>query len=108
MAIIWRQKKSSKKARPNVRVSQDAAPTAAFTTPNITLTFTRPVVLKGIPDVVTSTGKHPTAAVQLTATTVRLTYDTPGTPTSVTVSSNDPGIRTQTGGYCAAGTFPVT
>lgn len=79
-----------------------------FTTPNISLTFPVPVVLKGLPQWLTDTAKLPTAAVRTAPNVVRLTYDTPGSVTTVTVPERDPGIRSHTGGYASAGTFPAT
>lgn len=80
--------------------------TAEFTTPNIVLTFPAPVVLVGIPQYLTNTGKLPTSATLSTdKMTVTLGYDTPGAVTSFTVKQGDPAIHTFTGGSVPAGTF---
>lgn len=78
-----------------------------FTTPNIVMTFDLPVVLNGVPQLLTDTGKLPTGATQVDSLHVSLAYDTPGGVTEATLPSNDPAIRTMTGGYAAAGTFPA-
>jgi hypothetical protein len=78
-----------------------------FVTPNITLTFPVPVVLTGLPQWLTNTGKLPDSATRPTPNTVVMHYDTPGSVTTVTVPENDPAIRSASGGYAAAGTFPA-
>lgn len=93
--------------RPRVRVSTPAVFTAEFTTPNVLLTFDAPVILQGIPQLLTDTGKLPVSATQPSDKTVQLVYDTPGSVTTVTVPANDPAIRTSTGGLLPAGTFPA-
>lgn len=88
----------------------DLSPTSVtFSTPNVTLTFPRKIVLAGTPQYRTSTNKLPTAASTTDLLTVVLTYDSPGTPTSITVPVNDPAIHAHDGGVVAAGvyTFPV-
>jgi hypothetical protein len=79
-----------------------------FTTPNIDLTFPVPVVLSGVPQFLTNTTKLPVSAVRTSPNIVRLAYDTPGSVTSITVPANDPALRSSTGGYVSAGTFPAT
>ena len=81
--------------------------TADFTTPNIALTFNVPVTLSGIPQLLTDTGKLPVSASQTSATVITLVYDTPGSVTEVTMPERDPAIRTASGGYASAGTFPA-
>lgn len=85
-----------------------AASSIEFTTPNILVTYATPVVLTGIPQWLTNTSKLPVSATRPTPTTVLLVYDTPGSVTSVTVPENDQAIRSASGGYAAAGTFPAT
>jgi hypothetical protein len=84
------------------------ASTIEFTTPDIDATFPTPVVLKGIPQWLTDTGKLPTAATKTAPNKVNLVYDTPGSVTTVTVPERDPALRSHTGGYAAPGTFPAT
>ena len=79
--------------------------THTFATPHITATFSQRFVLKGTPQWLTNTGKLPTAVVKQSPTTIRLTYDTPGSVTSFTVPDRDPALRSTSGGYVAAGTF---
>lgn len=79
-----------------------------FATPDIDLTFPVPVVLSGIPQWLTNTSKLPISATKTGPNTVNLVYDTPGQVTSVTVPENDPALRSASGGYAAAGTFPAT
>lgn len=78
---------------------------ADFTTPNIDVTFTDDVFLRGIPQYETNTAKLPTSAEQLSAKVIRLVYDTPGGVTSFTIPQNDPAVRSRTGGNAAPGTF---
>lgn len=79
-----------------------------FATPTVTATFPVPVVLKGIPQWLSNTGKLPVSATMTSPTVVAMTYDAPGLLTTVTVPENDPAIRSATGGFCAPGTFPAT
>ena len=81
------------------------AASITFSTPNITVTLNQRFVLKDLPQWLTNTGKLPTVATKMSPTVVRLTYDTPGSVTSVTVPVEDPGLRSFTGGYATAGTF---
>jgi hypothetical protein len=80
----------------------------AFETPFIDLTFRVPVSLKGIPQILTNTSKLPTSATKTAPNVVRLAYDTPGSVTTATIPERDPAIRSNTGGYLTAGTFPAT
>lgn len=108
---VWFQPRLRREARNRRKrpfMALEAVFTAEFTTPNITLTFSVPVVLSGIPQFETNTGKLPISATLATLNTVLLVYDTPGAVTDVTVPQNDPAIRTATGGYCPSGTFPAT
>jgi len=81
---------------------------AAFTTPNIVLTFNQPVILNGIPQYLTDTGKLPTSASQTSDNEVTLVYTTPGSVTEITIPQQDPAIHSRTGGFVPAGTFPTT
>lgn len=88
----------------------DLSPTSVtFSTPHVVLSFPRKIVLAGLPQYRTSTNKLPTAAETTDLLTVTLTYDTPGSPTSITVPVNDPAIHGHDGGVVAAGvyTFPA-
>lgn len=106
--FLPRPQRQGKNVRKRPFRALSAVFTADFTTPNVTLTFTVPVSLTGIPQLLTNTGKLPVSATRPTLFTVVLVYDTPGSVTSVTMPQNDPAIRTGTGGYCPAGTFPAT
>jgi hypothetical protein len=77
----------------------------SFSTPHVTAVFASRFVLKGIPQWTTNTNKLPTAVLKQSPTTIRLTYDTPGSVTSVVVPERDPALRSTTGGYVASGTF---
>lgn len=79
-----------------------------FTTPNIILTFNQPIVLNGIPQYETNTGKLPTSATLTTPNVVTLAYDTPGSVTAITIPFQDPAIKSRTGGSVSPGTFPTT
>lgn len=79
-----------------------------FTTPDVDITFDAPFVLRGIPAIATNTSKLPTAATRTSPLVLHLTYDTPGSVTSVTIPQNDPAVRSNTGGFVTSGTFPVT
>lgn len=93
--------------RANPKLSANTVGTFDFTTPNVTITLDMPVTLNGIPQILTNTGKLPVSATRPTPTSVVLVYDTPGSVTTVTVPNNDPAIRTVTGGWLSAGTFPA-
>lgn len=95
----------SRNRRKNPLSSQTITATFDFTTPNITLTSQTPVSLRGIPQILTNTGKLPVSATRPTLFTVVLVYDTPGSVTSVTVPQDDPAIRSGTGGFLAPGSF---
>lgn len=76
-----------------------------FETPNVILTFDQAIVLGGIPQFETDTGKLPTAASCPDAHTLTLTYNTPGAATSVTVPASDPSVRAFNGAYVDAGVY---
>lgn len=98
----------SRNRRKNPGLAQTIQATFDFATPNITITTNTPVSLRGIPQILTDTGKLPVSATRPTLFTVVLVYDTPGSVTEVTVPQNDPAIRSGTGGFLAPGTFPAT
>ncbi len=109
MPVLTRPQRKTRRRGKRPTVAVAAVPTSIdFTTPNIDITFPSVVVLSGIPQFLTDTGKLPTAAAKTAPNVVRLTYDTPGVVTTITVPSNDPAIRSQSGGYVPAGTFPAT
>lgn len=82
---------------------------ADFATPAIAITFNQPVVLRGIPDYVTNTNKHPTAAsLSSDKRILTLTYDTPGSVTSFTVAAGDKSVSAFSGPGVPAGTFLAT
>lgn len=98
----------SRNRRKNPLLDQTILATFDFTTPNVTITTNTPVSLRGIPQVLTDTGKLPVSATRPTLFTVVLVYDTPGSVTEVTVPQTDPAVRSGTGGYLSPGTFPAT
>jgi hypothetical protein len=80
----------------------------AISTVTVTLTFNQPVSLNGVPQVLSvgANGSLPTAAAQLSATQVNLTYAaTQAASTDFIVPERDPAIRTYSGGFAQAGTF---
>ena len=77
----------------------------ALSTNDVIVTYPVVVSLKGIPKYLTSTSKLPTAAVRTAPTEVTLTYDTPGSPTGITVPERDPAVRGSDGGYVAPGVY---
>lgn len=81
---------------------------ANFDTPNITIEWNQPIILRGIPDYVTNTNKHP-VSVSLDATkrTMILVYDTPGSVTSFTIPAEDKAVSAFSGPKAPAGTFPA-
>ena len=79
--------------------------TVTFATPHVTATFPARFVLAGIPQWLTNTGKLPTVVLKQSPTVIRLTYDTPGSVTSVVVPERDPALRSTSGGYVSRGTF---
>ena len=87
----------------------DAVPsTVDFSTPFVTCTYPTPVVLKGLPRWFTNTSLYPTSAVLLAPNVVKCGYNTPGSVTSIVVPLRDPAVRTNTGGYARAGSFPAS
>lgn len=98
----------SRNRRKNPLMSRDLQPSFDFTTPDIVVTVDTPFVLSGIPQILTNTGKLPISAEWLTPFTFTLAYDTPGSVTSVTVPQKDNAVRSQTGGWLSAGTFPAS
>ena len=79
----------------------------AFVTPAINITTSTPMVLSGVPQILTNTSKLPISASLTSPTVLHLVYDTPGSATSITIPQNDPHVRSTTGGYLPAGTFPL-
>lgn len=110
LCVVPRPRRHQRNRRKRPTVSQTLTFTAEFTTPNIVLTFTSPVVLaSGLkPQFLTDTGKLPTSASQTSPTSITLVYDTPGSVTEITVPQDDPAIRSSTGGFCSPGTFPAS
>lgn len=92
--------KSSQQGRLSLRPA-----TVTFDTPDVVLTFSQAIVLSGIPQFETSTGKLPTAASCPDTHTLTLTYPTPGSPTGITVPASDPSVRAFNGAYVDAGTY---
>jgi hypothetical protein len=72
-----------------------------------------PVVLNGVPTSWVTTGLSPnlspTGAVLLDATTIQLTFaGSVAAATGLTITPLDPAVRTRTGGFACAATFPIT
>lgn len=82
---------------------------AVVATPDLTVTFDRPVQLTGVPNFdVDVAGADPIGASQSGPAEVTITYDVAiGAATAVTVPPNDPAIRTSVGGFAASTTFPI-
>lgn len=76
-----------------------------FSTPNVVVTMPVRVNLKGIPDYVTSTGKHPTSASIANGNVITLVYDTPGAATGIVIPGDDPAVTTFQGGRVRGGTY---
>lgn len=95
----------SRNRRKNPLNSKDLVATYEFTTPDVIVTVDSPMVVAGVPQILTNTDKLPISVTWLSALSFKVTYDTPGAVTSVTVPQKDPGIRSATGGWLAPGTF---
>lgn len=77
----------------------------AHTTSSITLTFTEPVSLKGIPNYSNGTITV-NAATRPTPTTVSLVFNnTLASTIPLTIPFEDPAIRNQSGGYVQPGAY---
>ena len=88
------------------RARRDFSPTSVtFDTPSVIVTFGQRIVLAGIPQYATDTGKLPTAAVTTDGLTVTLTYSQPGQATRIVVPDNDPAIHNFQGGVVQSGTY---
>lgn len=98
----------SRNRRKNPLNRKNLIATYDFTTPNIVVTVDSLYVLSGIPQVLTNTGKLPISATYVSPLSFSLEYDTPGSVTSVTIPQGDPAVRSQTGGWLSAGTFPAS
>lgn len=77
----------------------------SFETPTVTLVFGQSIVLSGIPQFETDTGKKPIAASCTDAHTLVLTYSTPGAAVSIYVPPSDPSVRAFNGAYVDAGEY---
>lgn len=95
----------SRNRRQNPLVKRSLVATYEFTTPHVIVTVDSAFVLGGIPQILTNTGKLPISATWISALSFKVTYDTPGAVTSVTVQEGDPGVKSATGGSLAPGTF---
>lgn len=95
----------SRNRRKNPLLSKDLVATFEFTTPDVIVTVDTPMVVAGVPQILTNTDKLPISVTWLSALSFKVTYDTPGAVTSVTIPQKDPGIRSSTGGWLAPGTF---
>lgn len=79
---------------------------ADFTTPNITITFNQPIILRGVPQYRTNTNVVPTSAsLESTKRILTLVYTTPGSVTSFTVNADDKSVSAFSGPGVPAGTF---
>lgn len=76
----------------------------------VTLTFSVPVSMRGTPGIVLRDGGVPTTVTawnQTSPTTIVASFAIGPINDSMVVQVNDPAIRTGSGGYMPAGTFPV-
>lgn len=82
-------------------------------TPVLTVTFDQPVSLKGCPTSWITTGltpnQNPVSAVLTAPNVIALTFGggSIAAATGLTITPNDPAVRTATGGFAAAPTFPI-
>lgn len=97
----------SRNRRKNPLNVKDLIASYEFTTPDIIVTLDTPFVLSGIPQLLTDTNKLPISATWISPTSFKVTYDTPGSVTEVTVPQKDAAVRSATGGWLAPGTFPA-
>ena len=95
----------SRNRRKNPLTKKTLVATYEFTTPDVIVTVDTAFVLGGIPQILTDTGKLPIGATWLSPLSFKVTYDTPGAVTEVTVHQDDPGVKSATGGSLAPGTF---
>lgn len=95
----------SRNRRKNPLNAKDLVATYEFTTPNVIVTVDTPMIVAGIPQIMTNLGEVPDGVTWLSPLSFSVHYATPAGTTSVTVPQKDPGIRSATGGWLAPGTF---
>ena len=113
---LLKARKTSQKLHSNSLVNNPQPTTpitvtdAAKSTTKITVTFDRPVSLKGVPAYTTNlAGVTAESAIATGPTTVEITFSASvATATTLTIPYEEPAIRNASGGFVSTSTFPLT